>query len=243
MKRGTVILVGGGETPPEVPQAMLRMSGGDEARVVILAHAQPDVGRGAQRSAAFFREQGAQNVVAPDTLQPDALAELLQEAQGVWIPGGDQNRFMARLGGSPHLLNALRAVLKRGGVVGGTSAGASLMGEKMPTGNQSAGGELRIGAVELAPALNLLPSAIIDQHFLKRGRLPRLLCAILEHPHLIGIGVDENAWAIVQGNTVLVERGQVVMLRSRAKPHRHETLLGTRHLQIQILLPGDRVKL
>jgi len=243
MKRGTVILVGGGETPPEVPQAMLRLSGGADARVVILAHTQQEVGRGAERSAAFFREQGARNVIAPDTMQPDALAELLREAQGVWIPGGDQNRFMARLGSSPLFLNALRAVLTRGGVVGGTSAGASLMGEKMPTGNQSAEGELRTGAVELAPALNLLPSTLIDQHFLKRGRLPRLLCAILEHPHLVGIGVDENAWAIVQGNAVLVERGQVVMLRSRVKPHRHETLLGTRHLQMQILLPGDRVKL
>jgi cyanophycinase len=242
MKRGVVILVGGGETPPEVPQTILRLSGGADARVVILAHTQQEVGRGAERSAAFFREQGAQNVAAPDTLQPDALAALLHEAQAVWIPGGDQNRFMARLGSSPLFLNALRAVLTRGGVVGGTSAGASLMGEKMPTGNQSAEGELRIGAVELAPALNLLPSTLVDQHFLKRGRLPRLICAVLENPHLIGIGIDENAWAIVQGNTLRVQQGQVVMLRARAKPHRHESLLGTRHLEMQILLPGDQVK-
>ncbi|MCS7065340.1 MAG: cyanophycinase, partial [Fimbriimonadales bacterium] len=178
MKQGVIILVGGGGTSSEVPRTLLQLAGGVKARVVILAHAQADVGRGAQHSAAFFQEHGAQNIVAPDTLDPNALADLLNEAQGVWIPGGNQNRFMARLGGSPVFVSALRDVLKRGGVVGGTSAGASLMGALMPTGNQSPEGELRVGGCQLAPALNLLPNTIVDQHFLKRGRLPRLLCAV-----------------------------------------------------------------
>lgn len=243
IKQGTVILVGGGNTPPEAPQTLLRLAGGAKARIVILAHAQENVGQGAQRSAAFFQQQGAQNLIAPDTLNPDALAELLNEAQGVWIPGGDQNRFMARLGESSAFLSAMRSVLTRGGVVGGTSAGASLMGTQMPTGNQSPEGELRTGACQLAPALNLLPNAIVDQHFLKRQRLPRLLCAILENPHLTGIGVDEDAWAVVQGNTLRVQRGQVVVIRARTKPHRHENLLGARDLQLQVLLPQDTTRL
>lgn len=243
MKHGTVILVGGGDTPPEVPRTLLELAGGAQARVVILAHAQADVGRGAQRSAAFFQEHGAQNIVAPDTLNPDTLAELLNAAQGVWIPGGDQNRFMARLGDSAAFLGALRGVLRRGGVVGGTSAGASLMGTLMPTGNRLPEGVLRVGGCSLAPALNLLPNTIVDQHFLRRGRLPRLLCAVLENPSLIGVGVDEGAWAVVQGNTLHVRRGQVVILCARAKPHRHENLLGVRDLRLQILLPHDTTRL
>lgn len=243
IKQGAVILVGGGDTPGEVPQTLLRLAGGAKARIVILAHTQADVGRGAQRSAAFFKEQGAENLAAPDTLNPDALAELLSEAQGVWIPGGDQNRFMARLGGSSAFLSAMRGVLTRGGVVGGTSAGASLMGALMPTGDQSPDGDLRVGACQLAPALNLLPNVIVDQHFLKRQRLSRLLCAVLENPHLTGVGVDEGAWAIVQGDMLRVQRGQVVVIRARTKPHRHENLLGARSLQLQVLLPQDMTRL
>ncbi|MEN3001785.1 MAG: cyanophycinase [Armatimonadota bacterium] len=243
MKQGAVILVGGGDTPPEVPRTLLELAGGVQARVVILAHAQADVGRGAQRSATFFQEHGAQNIVAPDTLDPDTLAELLNAAQGVWIPGGDQNRFMARLGASAAFLGALRGVLRRGGVVGGTSAGASLMGTLMPTGKQSPEGELRVGGCSLAPALNLLPNTIVDQHFLKRGRLLRLIGAVLENPLLTGVGVDEGAWAVVQGNTLRVQRGQVVVIRARAKPHRHENLLGIRDLRLQILLPLDTTRL
>jgi cyanophycinase len=211
--------------------------------VVILAHTQADVGRGAQRSAAFFQEQGAQNVVAPDTLNPDTLAELLHEAQGVWIPGGDQNRFMERLGNSTAFLKAMQAVLQRGGVVGGTSAGASLMGAQMPTGGESPTGDLRVGACRLAPALNLLPYTIVDQHFLKRQRLPRLLCAVLENPQCVGIGVDEGAWGIVQEGSLRVQHGQVVILRARTKPHRQEELLGTHEMQLQVLLPRDTVRL
>ncbi len=238
-----MILVGGGATPSEVPQMLIRLAGGTEARIVVLAHSQREVVRGAQRSAGFFRENGARNLIAPDTLDPDEIAALVETAQGVWIPGGDQNRFMERLGASWRLRTALRAVLARGGVVGGTSAGASLMGARMPTGEESPDGNLQAGSSALAPALNLLPNTVIDQHFLKRRRLPRLLCAVLEYPSLTGIGVDENAWCLVQGNTLSVQRGQVVIVRARARPHREANLLGCRDLQLQVLLPNDKVNL
>ncbi|MCS6918505.1 MAG: cyanophycinase [Fimbriimonadales bacterium] len=240
---GAIILAGGGGTPDEVPQTILRLAGGANARVVILAHTQEDVGRGARRSAEFFAENGAQNVLAPDTKDPEELAGLLREARAVWIPGGDQNRFMERLGGSEAFLKAMREVVARGGVAGGTSAGASLMGARMPTGDHSPNGDLKTGASPLAPALGLLPNAIVDQHFLKRQRLPRLLCAVLENPQLIGVGVDEDAWAIVQGKRLTVNRAQVLLVRARAKTQQRDGLLGNRHVQIQLLLPKEQVEL
>jgi len=240
---GAVLLAGGGATPPEVPQTMLRLAGGAHARIVILAHAQADVARGGQHSAAFFTSNGAQNVVAPDTLDAGELAALVHSAQGVWIPGGDQNRFMERLGGATALLEAIRGVRARGGVVGGTSAGASLMGARMPTGNHSPDGDLKVGASPTAPALSVLPNALVDQHFLKRQRLPRLLCALLEHPNLVGIGVDEEAWALAQQGKLTAYRAQVVVARVRQRPRQHEHMLGSRDIQLQILLPNEMTKL
>ncbi len=240
---GAIIMAGGGSTPNEVPQTILRLAGGANARVVILAHTQEDVGRGARRSAEFFAENGAQSVLAPDTKDPEELAGLLRDARAVWIPGGDQNRFMERLGGSETFLKAIREVAARGGAVGGTSAGASLMGARMPTGNHSPDGDLKPGASPLAPALGLIPNAIVDQHFLKRQRLPRLLCAVLENPQLIGIGVDEDAWAIVQGKRLTAHRAQVVIVRTRAKTQQREGLLGNRDVQMQLLLPKEQVEL
>ena len=131
--KGAVILAGGGSTPPEVPQTILQLAGSANARVVILAHAQENVTRGGRRSAEFFEQNGAQNVVAPDTLDADELAALVLTAQAVWIPGGDQNRFMERFGSSEALRRAIHRVVERGGVVGGTSAGASLMGARIHT--------------------------------------------------------------------------------------------------------------
>ncbi|GIV08500.1 MAG: hypothetical protein KatS3mg019_0591 [Fimbriimonadales bacterium] len=241
--KGAIILAGGGDTPDEIPQTILRMAGGVNARVVILAHTQSDVARGARRSAEFFAANGAQNVAAPDTNNPDELAALLREVRAVWIPGGDQNRFMERLGGSEAFLKAIREVAARGGVVGGTSAGASLMGARMPTGDHSPDGALRTDASPLAPALALLPNAIVDQHFLKRQRLPRLLCAVLENPTLIGVGVDEDAWAMVQGKRLTVHRAQVLVIRARAKTQQRDGMLGNREVRIQLLLPNEQVEL
>ena len=240
--KGAVILAGGGSTPPEVPQTMLRLAGGANARIVILAHTQADVARGGQRTVAFFTENGAQNVVAPDTLDAGELVALVQSARGVCIPGGDQNRFMERLGSATALLEAIRGVVARGGVVGGTSAGASLIGARMPTGDHAPDGDLKVGASPTAPAIGVLPNAIVDQHFLKRQRLPRLLCALLEHPSLVGIGVDEEAWALVQKGKLTAYRAQVVIARVRQKPCRHERMLGSRDIRLHILLPNETAR-
>jgi cyanophycinase len=237
--KGAVIVAGGGETTPEIPQTLLKLAGGANARIVILAHVQQDVARGGRRSAEFFAENGAQNVVAPDTLDAGELTALVQAARGVWIPGGDQNRFMERFGASTTLLQAIRSVVEHGGVVGGTSAGASLMGARMPTGDHSPEGDLKVGASPTAPAIGVLSNTLVDQHFLKRQRLPRLLCALLENPNLTGIGVDEDGWAIVQGKKLTVQRAQVVVARVRAKPRQHEQLLGSREIRLQVLLPSE----
>jgi cyanophycinase len=109
----------------------------------------------------------------------------------------------------------------------------------MPTGAHAPDGDLKVSASPTAPAIGVLPNAIVDQHFLTRQRLPRLLCALLEHPHLVGIGVDEEAWAVVQKGKLTAYRAQVVVARVRQKPRQHERMLGSHDIRLHILLPND----
>src|SRR5205807_2533054 len=97
----------------------------------------------------------------------------------VWIGGGKQSRLMYLFAGTP-LAAKLRAVLARGGVVGGTSAGASVVSRVMVIGS----GEGR--------GLGLLDRLIIDQHFSQRHRLERLKRLIEKYPDQVGYGIDER---------------------------------------------------
>ena len=241
--QGIVLLAGGGATLPETVRAFIRFAGGLDARIVILAHTQSDIREAGERSVSLFEQQGARNVIAPDSMQAETLASHLHEASGVWIPGGDQNRFIRLLGHSSAFRQAIQGVLRRGGVVGGTSAGASLMGRWMPTGERNADGTVQRGAFSLAAGLNLLPNTIVDQHFIRRNRWARLLCAVLEHPDCVGIGLDEGAWAVVQANQLRVYKGQVVVLRAATAPREKERLMGCRDLRMSLLLEGDTLLL
>jgi len=160
--QGTVLLAGGGATLPETVRAFIRFAGGLDARIGILAHTQSDIREAGERSASCFEQRGAPNVLATDSMQIETLVRHIHEASGVWIPGGDQNRWMRLLGRSSAFRQAMQGVLRRGGAVGGTSAGASLMGRWMPTGELNADGTVQRGAFSLAAGLNLLPNTIVD---------------------------------------------------------------------------------
>src|SRR5262249_44462157 len=122
----------------------------------------------------------------------DRFSRPLREATGVWLAGGGQGRLADMYVGTK-TEKLVKKVLGRGGVVGGTSAGASAMSHTM----------IRYGSptsAKLDRGLGLAENAIIDQHFLVRKREPRLLGALAENPSLIGLGVDEGTAAVVQGN-------------------------------------------
>src|SRR4051812_21751975 len=90
---GSVLLVGGGTTPPTVTRAMIAAAGGPDAPIVVLAQTEENAVEGAPESDALFRGQGAAHVEAPVGVPTAQVLALLEKARGVWIPGGDQNRF------------------------------------------------------------------------------------------------------------------------------------------------------
>jgi cyanophycinase len=138
----------------------------------------------------------------------DSRIRILNDADAVFFTGGDQLKITSRIGDTP-IYTRVREIFDAGGLIAGTSAGASVMTETMMV---SGGAEesYRIGSLlRLAPGLGLLQGVIIDQHFAERGRMGRLLGAIAQNPRMLGIGLDEDS-------AILVHRGRFQVLGSSA---------------------------
>jgi cyanophycinase len=151
----------------------------------------------------LFRELGVSEVSWLDLEERggafgEMACELLDAASAVFFTGGDQVRITSRLAGTP-LDDCVRELYHRGGVVAGTSAGASAMSEVMLIAGQAEHLTKIRTALHMAPGLGLLPGVIIDQHFAERGRLNRLVGAVTQNPRLLGIGIDENTAIVVEG--------------------------------------------
>jgi len=93
--------------------------------------------------------------------------------------------------------------------------------------------------VETIQGLGMLEKVIIDQHFIIRKRLNRSVCACIEHPELMVIGIDEPAGIFVKGNTATVLDGQVVVLQNPSETKTKNGLLGARNIQLDVFLPGE----
>ena len=236
--------------PPETTRALIARAGGPDAPILLLAQTAEDAAAKAKGSVDWLKENGARTVTAPmvqgrsDSAGLRDLLTLLEKARGVWIPGGDQNRF-TELFGATAVPAAIRAVHARGGAVGGSSAGAALMSEWMPTGDDTKG-KVTQDAAKLAPGLNLLPGMVVDTHFFARERTQRLVTMILSHPERGGLGIDQDGWVEVDGKTnrLTVRAGQVASIRVPSPVRRDkEGRLGAADIRVRVLLPGESVPL
>jgi cyanophycinase len=124
--------------------------------------------------------------------------DILADATAVFFTGGDQLRITTRLGGTA-LSERIEEIYRRGGIIAGTSAGATALGEMMLVGSPVEG-ICRLRDIRIAPGLGLAKNMIIDQHFSERGRIRRLLGAVAENPRMLGIGVDEDTAVVVESD-------------------------------------------
>lgn len=218
-----LVIVGGGGMPPEVVTKMIEWAGGKEAKSVILPQASQSPKAG-QSSVEFLTNAG---LVAPRILTlEDPAADLvhLEAASLIWFPGGAQSRLMQALQ-KAGLLSALRARARGGAVLGGTSAGAAIMSDVMIAADDESARD-DSNAPRIDRGLGLWPTAIVDQHFTQRRRLTRLLRATLDHPHLLGVGIDEKTAVFIHGRTLQVlGQGTVTLLDARHfDPNRGDTI-------------------
>jgi cyanophycinase len=145
-----------------------------------------------------------------ETRSPKIRA-MLADAAGLFFTGGDQLRISSQIGDTP-VEEMVRAIHRRGGVIAGTSAGASVMSDTMLIRGSSAESH-RIGDLNMAPGLGLVDDVIIDQHFAERGRIGRLLGAVAQNPRVLGIGIDEDTAIVVEnGRFKVIGAGAVYVV-------------------------------
>ncbi len=224
MGRGPLIIIGGHEDKTGerviLNEVARRLDGGKLVIATIASH-EPEGYFDSYREG--FRGLGVGELIElyvedrAESHEQDLLA-LLDGAAGVFFSGGDQLRLASQIGDTP-IERRIRDLHARGGVIAGTSAGASVMSETMLVKGPSAE-SYRIGEVHMAPGLGLLPNVIIDQHFAERGRFGRLLGAVAHNPRLMGLGIDENTAVVVEhGRLRVLGDGAVYVVDGEGATH------------------------
>ena len=205
MSRGYIIPIGGAEQKirdREVLRRFVNLCGDSEARIAIIPTASQLEETGPRYEAVFSDLDAGEAFTLPfqerADCQRDDWLEKLSTANGVFMTGGNQLRLSTTIGGTP-VAEMLRQRNAEGLHIAGTSAGAAFMSEHMIAFGDE-GSTPRSDMVTLAPGLGLTPWAIIDQHFRQRDRLGRLLTALTYNPRPIGIGLDEDTAAFLDGN-------------------------------------------
>jgi cyanophycinase len=248
--RGHLVLIGGGEKPPEALRKFVELAGGPHALIVAIPTASTEPDTGAYYVKLFREEYGCANVVAleikrkADAMRAD-YAELAARAGGVFFGGGDQIRITNALLGTP-VGAAIADAFNRGAVIGGTSAGTACQSDPMITGE----GDfkvIRANSVELWHGFGFFRGVVVDQHFIARQRSNRLISVILEHPDLLGVGVDEDTavWVRPDDTFQVMGRSCVMVLDAKGAEVTRKPvdtgldLLGVHGLKVQILLPGE----
>ena len=181
-KNGSLVIMGGGgkdRTFPQIFAHFIKLAGGKNARIIIVPTAtSSSPAHNYQRSWSLdlAKSMGVQKAAilhshSRETADTEAFAEPLKTATGVWFGGGRQWRFTKAYGGTL-TEKEFHKVLERGGVIGGSSAGASIQGSFLARGDTS-GNTIMVGDVQ--QGFGFMKNTAIDQHLIARGRQKDLL--------------------------------------------------------------------
>lgn len=214
---GRLVICGGGRLPEQLPRRFIEFAGGEAARIVVVTTASvyADTDK-MELKLAFWRQQKLASLTilhtrSRATADEAAFAKPLTEATGVWFVGGNQSWLTETYLGTA-TERELRGVLTRGGVVGGTSAGAAIMSPIMIRRDKP--------ELETCSGFGFLPGTVVDQHFLKRNRQGRLMKVLDSHRDLVGLGIDEGTALVVEGNHLSVVGESEVVVCSPASTNR-----------------------
>jgi cyanophycinase len=196
---GSLVIVGGGLMPADVVKRFVELAGGASGHVVVLPTAvypqETD-----RRVPGFLSQAGLRRITVLDQrgslVDSREFREVLEDATGIWFGGGRQWHFVDAYEGTT-AVELFRGVLKRGGVIGGSSAGATIQGEFLVRGSPL--GNTVMMAEGYERGFGFLPGTAIDQHFSQRGRQLDLSGVIRKHRGLLGIGLDEGTAIVVRG--------------------------------------------
>jgi cyanophycinase len=213
-KNGSLVIIGGGALTPDIINRFVSLAGGPDANFVVLPGASGDQGLDLARvEKGFLAQFKVKHVTVLHTRDPKQantkqFAEPLKRASGVWIPGGRQWR-LADAYLNTAVQREIKKLLDRGGVVGGSSAGATIQGSYLVRGaagddGKSDGDNRIMMAKGHEVGFGLLPNSAIDQHVIARHRENDLSVIMAAHPKLLGLGIDESTAVVVHGDGFVV---------------------------------------
>ncbi len=221
--RGHLVIIGGGERPPEIMQLIARLAGGPKGSLLVFPQAS-EVAETGRVLEAEFKRLGLGTVTVIGTnregADTDAVLKQTEGATGVYFAGGDQTRLMAVLHGTK-LEQRLHDLYRGGAVMSGTSAGAAVMSRVMITGDERRPLKkddnwqtIESANVVTSDGLGFLQDVIVDQHFMRRRRHNRLISLVLEQPTLLGVAIDEETatWVKPDGTFEVVGNGPVLVI-------------------------------
>jgi cyanophycinase len=238
--KGTAIVVGGGTVGADIMGRFIKLAGGPDALIIDV----PTAGGAATytqtgATALNIRANGARNVVVWHTTDrkladTDSFVAILRKAGGLWFEGGRQNLLVDAYAGTRAEVE-FRNILARGGVIAGTSAGASIQGSFLVRGASTS------NVIMDAPGRNVgfgyLQGVGIDQHVVARERLPDLADSVMnKYPDLLFISEDEGtAWVVQRNNAEVIGRNKAFVYNGKDKPDDGKPFL--------TLHPGDTYNL
>jgi cyanophycinase len=261
--QGTAVAIGGGlkSDNDEIYNRLIAAAGGKAARWVVLGTASENPTGSAESVVQQFKQRGVVAVALPvspllkdrpvaEVVRDATLVAQVQAARGVYFTGGAQARIVDALqpgGQATPLLQAIWAVYRAGGVVAGTSAGAAIMSRTMfrdaPDVLGALKGQLRDGQ-EVDRGLGFMgPNLFVDQHFLKRGRIGRMLPLMHTKGYVLGLGVEENSAAVLHGDTVEILGRALVVNLAEAHSNPAAGAFNLAGIRVSLLDTGDTLRL
>lgn len=250
-EKGSLIIIGGAANADVFYEKFAALAGGKEAKIVLIPTAageewlsqDPEFKKHKQR----FYNKGFTNVQVLHTRSPQEanspeFYKELESASAIWITGGRQWRLADSYLNTKTLV-AIKGVLDRGGVVCGSSAGATIQGSYLARGDTKTN-TIMMGDHE--EGFGLISNVAIDQHLLKRNRQFDIFDILDNRPELLGIGLDENTGLYIHGNTAEVIGESYVAIYdgkmwSEDKGQYIESPKGSR--EFYLLSPGDKYNL
>lgn len=248
--KGKMLLIGGGSRPDVIIDKMIELSQGAILVIPLASEIPQEV---AESIKLQLESRGASSVkvFSCDHTQRD-LPECLQEIREaglIFFTGGSQARLLDGLSKTSSLALIRERFEKENLSISGTSAGTAIMSEVMLTGNTispyTSFDGIRPNMVETTQGFGFLKNVILDQHFLKRARQNRLISTVLDHPHLVGVGVDEATAILVHEDesfTVLGESSVMIIDARKARIGVRNAVYETSGVEIQLLSHGQSAR-
>lgn len=213
VEKGTLVIVGGGGSPNGLYTKFIEYAGGkDKANIVVFPTANKGPTANREVVGAAFKKAGAKKATVlhgrtQKEVESKEFLDTLKEATGLWFDGGRQWRFVDCYENTK-ALPLMFDVLQRGGVIGGTSAGATIQGDYLARGGVFNNDDIRYEGYERG--LGFLKGVAIDQHFTQRKRQKEMTELMKVYPQYLGIGIDEATAIVVKGSTAdVIGKGKV----------------------------------